>query len=315
MTKVLALQIVAERDTENADLDFKSQIDLANDGEVLELIKDMVAIANTGGGLILIGVNDDGTCNESFEYNLQSIDNATIINKIRKYTNVEFSGFEMHNTSKSGKDVLCLNIEPARRPIAFEKPGTYPNPKDPKGQKTAFGQGTVYFRHGSKSETCNNQDLSKFGDSELDRIRESWLGNIRKVVEAPFDHVVKMLPPNVVMRESIDATAIRITDDENAPKYKIENPDDICPFRQKDVVQRVNSLVSDDERINQYDIQSIIHVYNIDDSKPNYYYKSLFGPKQYSAEFVKWIIDQYKEDPLFFIKTREKYRHLMEIQR
>lgn len=46
---------------ESKTVDFKSSFDPESNGDWCELIKDFVAIANSGGGVILIGVADDGT--------------------------------------------------------------------------------------------------------------------------------------------------------------------------------------------------------------------------------------------------------------
>ena len=45
-------------------------------------------------------------------------------------------------------------------------------------QKTAFSAGTVYFRHGAKSEPGTSEDLRASLERELDRIRSSWLDGI-----------------------------------------------------------------------------------------------------------------------------------------
>jgi hypothetical protein len=309
MTKEEVVSLAKGSEVEGTHIDFKSKIEWSNDGELLELIKDIIAIANSGGGCILIGINDDGTINNEFPNDIHAIDNSVIVNKIKKYTNIEFDGFEIESVDRNGNSVFCIIVHSSKRPIVFEKPGTYPHPSDPTKQKTAFGQGTLYFRHGAKSETSNNNDIIDYVDKELERIKDSWLGNIRKVVEAPVDHIVQVLPPNVIMKESPEATAIRITEDLNAPVYKIENPDDICPFRQKDVVSKINQNMKAMEKINQYDIQAIIHVHSIDTLKPNFYYKSLYGPKQYSQAFIDWIIANHQKNPLFFLKTREAFKN------
>jgi len=295
--------------TEGTNLDFKSEINWQNDGEVIELIKDIIAMANSGGGCILFGINDDGTYNDDYTCNLYDLDPAVLANKIRKYTNTEFDRFSLIETNRSGRKIFTIVVDSSTRSIVFEKPGLYPNPKEPGKQRTAFGQGTIYFRHGAKSETANNIDLSTFIERELERIKDSWLGNIRKVVEAPAEYTVHMLPPNVVMKETYDATAIRITEDQNAPAYKIENPDKICPYRQKDILRIINERLGNEEKINQYDIQAIVHAYGVDNSKPNYFYKSLYGQKQYSEAFVNWVIEKHQGDSLFFTKAREAYKN------
>jgi len=45
---------------ESKAVDFKRSFDPASVAEWCELIKDIVAMANSGGGTILIGVNNDG---------------------------------------------------------------------------------------------------------------------------------------------------------------------------------------------------------------------------------------------------------------
>jgi predicted HTH transcriptional regulator len=46
---------------ESATIDFKREFDPTSPPGWCELVKDVVAMANSGGGTILIGVNDDGS--------------------------------------------------------------------------------------------------------------------------------------------------------------------------------------------------------------------------------------------------------------
>lgn len=45
---------------ESATVDFKLSFDPKSKGEWCELIKDIVAMSNSGGGSIVVGVDDDG---------------------------------------------------------------------------------------------------------------------------------------------------------------------------------------------------------------------------------------------------------------
>jgi hypothetical protein len=47
---------VDESDSESAELEFKAAFDPASPSEWCELIKDIVAMANSGGGLIVFGI-------------------------------------------------------------------------------------------------------------------------------------------------------------------------------------------------------------------------------------------------------------------
>ena len=56
-----------------------------------------------------------------------------------------------------GKEAVAIIVDPFSQIIIFENPGTYQIENNK--QKTAFGRGTVYFRHGAKSKTGNNDDI------------------------------------------------------------------------------------------------------------------------------------------------------------
>lgn len=291
---------------EDTHFDFKSDIDWNNLGELIEVFKDTIALANSGGGVILVGVNNDGKINKEWK-NENKIDQADFINKLKKYIDIQFYNFIFKEIERVDGIAFGIIIESSKLPIIFTNPGTYELAD--KKQKTAFGRGTLYFRHGAKSEPGNNTDIENAFNNELERVKISWLGNIRKVVEAPIDHIAYMAPPNVTLVESKEAIPIRITDSMDAPAYKIQNPDDFCPYRQKEVVQQVNQKLHA-SIINGYDITAINHVYKIDSSKPDFYYKSNFGPKQYSKNYVDYLVEGYKTNNAFFLETREKYKEI-----
>jgi Putative DNA-binding domain len=79
---------------EVAELDFKSKFEVADASDWLEIIKDIAAIANSGGGTILIGINDDGTPSGADVAGALAIDPADLTNRIHTYTSTHFHGFE-----------------------------------------------------------------------------------------------------------------------------------------------------------------------------------------------------------------------------
>ena len=135
-------------ENESAALDFKASFDPTAPQYWCELIKDIVAMANSGGGLIVIGVNDDGSPANTDLRPVMALDPATIVDKIKRYTDQQFAGFSLLSGSRRGYAVALLSVSSVPVPIVFTAPGTY----DIGGgkQKTAFSKGTVYFRHGPK---------------------------------------------------------------------------------------------------------------------------------------------------------------------
>jgi len=295
---------------ESKAIDFKEAFDVNSSQDWCEIIKDIVAMANSGGGVIFFCIKNDGTPSEFDVTRVLNTDPAAWTDKIAKYTGEQFSDFEIREVDKNGHKVAALAIFSVSIPMVFIKPGTY----DIGGgkQQTAFGKGTIYFRHGAKSEPGNSDDIRKVIERELERIRKSWLGNIRKVVKAPVGYNVQVLPPEVIASSLPTATPIRIVDSPTAPPYRMVTPDCTHPHRQKEVVQRVNGQLEGKKIINAYDILCVRAVHKIDESKPQFYYKSKFGSSQYSDAFTEWLVNKYEDDPVFFEKTRAQYRALLD---
>jgi predicted HTH transcriptional regulator len=143
-------------DGESAAVDFKASFDPKSKQDWCELIKDIVAMANSGGGCIVVGVADDGAISESDVNPLLAVDPADMTNRIHSYTDLHFSAFEIIKGIRSGQAVAVINIHAARIPIVFTAHGGYAAVG---GQKAAFVKGSVYFRHGAKSEPGTTDDL------------------------------------------------------------------------------------------------------------------------------------------------------------
>ena len=293
---------------ESKYVEFKEGFDVNSPRDLCETIKDIVAMANSGGGIILFGVRNDGTPSGFDVTTFRNLDPAQLTDKVAKYTGEQFSDFEITEIDRDRYRVALVLIRGVSIPVVFIKPGTYSVGGGK--QETAFGRGTIYFRHGAKSEPGNSNDLRKVIEMEVERIRKSWLGNIRKVVEAPLGHTVQVLPPEVRVSTHPAATPIRIVDEPAAPAYRLETPDITHPHRQKEVILVVNQRLGGKKSINQYDVLSVRRVFRIDETKPQYCYNPKYGSPQYSEYFVNWMVRCYEEDPFFFEKAREEYRRL-----
>jgi hypothetical protein len=291
---------------ESKYVEFKERFNPEEAQDCCEIIKDIVAIANSGGGCILFGVKKDGSPSDWDRSPLCSLDPAQLTDKIAAYTGEQFSEFEIQEIDRGSHPIAVMIVRAVHIPLIFTQPGTY-NVGGGK-QKTAFGRGTLYFRHGAKSEPGTSQDIRQCVQREIESIRKSWLGNIRKVVTAPREYEVRVLPPEIMESDAYSATPIRIVDDSRAPAYRKIDPDVTHPYRQKEVVEAVNNGLGTTRKITAYDIQCVRKIHKIDESKPNFYHASKFASPQYSDSFVRWIVEQYGRDTAFFDKTRAAMR-------
>ncbi|MBX3382309.1 MAG: ATP-binding protein [Phycisphaeraceae bacterium] len=77
------LDAAAEATTESGSVDFKSAFDPAQRGDCCELIKDIVAMANSGEGVIVLGLADDGSRSTWETKVLTELNPAQIVDQLR----------------------------------------------------------------------------------------------------------------------------------------------------------------------------------------------------------------------------------------
>lgn len=291
-------------DGERADIEFKAQFDPASRQDWCELIKDIVAIANSGGGTILIGVDDAGTPTGHDVAPVLALDAADVTNKIYSYTDQQFATCRIDEGHRRGKRVAVIRIGAARLPLVFTSPGTYPS--GPASQKTAFARGTVYFRHGPKSEPATTADIAAVVEREVARVKEFWLDGIAKVVAAPPNAVIQVLPQAGITNDQAGQPNVRLTTDDDAPVFKVLKADNLYPYRQTELLKKLRASLPS-AAVGAHDLLCVRRVYDTDEN-PNFSHKSQWSPRQYSEAFVEWLFAHYADDADFFRKAREKYR-------
>jgi len=302
-----ALSQALARTTETSDVDFKSAFDPASLRDWLELIKDVAAFANSGGGYILVGLNDDGSPSNTDVSALLAVDPADLGNRVYKYTGQHFAGAELISCQKGDREICAVRVSAVRVPIVFTRVGETELPDGKK--KTAFALGTVYFRHGAKSEPGTSDDLRSFLEREMEFTRRSWLDGIAKVVEAPTGSRFAVLPPEGAPTGPSGELPMQLTSDPGAPAYYAVPLDKTHPHRQKEVVREVNIRLNGKRVINSHDIVCIRRVFEIQ-KEITFCYTQNFASPRYTQQFVEWIVEKYNASHTFFEDTREKFEAL-----
>jgi hypothetical protein len=299
-------RVVAAR-RESRDLDFKDHFDPDQTPECIELVKDIIAMANSGGGLIVIGVCDDGTVSGADVKPALDLDPAKLGDKIHKYTGIHFADFEIVEAERDSKRVAALVIGPSPDvPIIFTSPGNYAVAGNK--QKTAFSVGTVYFRHGAKSEPGNTADLRNAMDRKFNKLREEWIDRVRQIVLAPEGAKVALVTAS---DENGIPTRIRLTSDPDAIVYGRLDPDQTHPYRLTELLQELNQRLPPGSQVNSHDLKCVRKVHDIsEETYPEFTHWPMYSSPQYSDEFVDWLIGEYETDGDFFLDARDKYRSL-----
>lgn len=256
--------------------------------DYVELVRDVAALANSGGGVIVL----DG---------IAGVDEELLHEQLGRYAEPEFEGFEVEPVSRNGRPSTAVVVEGVRNaPLVFTQTGRVG------GDHVAFVRGGLYFRHGAKSEAATGEDVRDFIRRQLEATRTQWLANIRQVMHAPDGAEVAVIE-TAERDEEGRPTLIRLTTDPHAPLYGQVDPDQSHPYRQKEVIREVNARLGEGA-VNAFDVLSVRRVHAIsEDTRPEFVHVPKFGSPQYSDAFVEWLVAERQRDPRFFEKAKTSY--------
>jgi len=263
-------------------------------------------MANSGGGVILFGLDDMGTPTGVDVGPILKYDTSRIGDKICKYTKVNFGGLRLFSANRGRFGLACIGVSASAVPLVFTADGQYLNEHNQ--ERFAFRQGTVYFRHGAKSEPGTSDDLRLFLEREVERVKTSWLGGIRQIVEAPVGSTITVAVP--AGGSVAHATAIRLVANDSAEPCKLINPDETHPYRQCDLVARINERLAGKCSINRSNIQDVRKAHHVE-TKPVFYWKGNHSASQFSQAFIDWIIESFENDSRFFEKAHIAHRSVL----
>ena len=296
------------RKRESKYVEFKETFDQSSPRDWCEIVKDIVAISNTGGGVILFGIRNNGSPSGLDVSGVSALDPARVSDKVYRYTRQHFSEFQFFDGQKDGQHVVGMVIGGSSVPIVFEDPGTYPI--DDTRQKTAFSKGSVYFRHGAKSEPGTTSDLAACVERRLKQIRDEWLSGVRKVVSAEAGSHVAVVPRAVVQSADPSAFPIRLSEDPAAPVYRVVDVDDSYPYRQKELLEELGRR-RPGLPVNSFDLLCARRAHGVD-TDLRYSHTGRFSSRQYSEAFLTWLEEQVDANPDFFKRCRREYRRLQQ---
>jgi predicted HTH transcriptional regulator len=104
MTDLIERALKAKR--ESKYIEFKASFNTSSAQDWCEIIKDIVAIANSGGGIIIFGVDDRGLPLHKDLSLLLKLDPADIANKVLKYTATYVPDVEIVELDKNKEKVV-----------------------------------------------------------------------------------------------------------------------------------------------------------------------------------------------------------------
>lgn len=299
---------------ESRYVEFKESFDPTDAGSWCELLKDLIAIANTGGGILIFGVKDNGTLGAGAGLEaIRSLDPARISDQIFKYTASHFSDFQIHDVEREGTSLVAITVGETHSPLIFVKAGTYRHVKQPSGkeeEKIAFREGILYVRHGAKSEPATSQDLERFIERRVETLRKAWLGGIRKVMDAPHESDV-LVYQTTERDDQGKPLQIRVTNDPEATLFGRVDANITHPHRQTEVIRELSRRLPKGVVATSDWVQSVRKAHGVNAKTfPEFCYQPRFSSQQYSDNFIEWMLSEYANDPMFFQKARQRAREM-----
>lgn len=257
----------------------REAFDPEDEGDWGTLVRDLAALANSGGGVVVI---DDAAP-------VLELGAPRIADGFARLTGESFTAIDTHEVSRNGTRAGAIVVgSAATAPLVID--------------------GIAYFRHGAKSARSTSRDLSTFIDRRLALVRRELLAGVKKVISAPSGAEIVAIQRTDPAGEP---SRIQITTDEDAPVYGRIDPDATHPFRQKELLQQINARLPAAARINSYDMVAVRKTLEIDETThPQFVHLFHYGGVQYSEAFVDWIVHEYGRDPSFFDQARRRYYEL-----
>ena len=150
----------------------------------LELLPHVVAMANTGGGTLVFGVDKDGNRTGINASLLQAFDPGNVSNKLCSFTSARVST-SYQELLFEGNLFGFMEISASDRLVVFDSDGNYQSPDGKPGR--AFIAGVVYTRVPGSTRAAQQADL----DSLIDRLVQvkisRILARIEHVAHAPLE--------------------------------------------------------------------------------------------------------------------------------
>jgi hypothetical protein len=210
---------------EGANQDLKESFDSNSPKAKLDLVKDLVAIANSGGGEIIFGRGEQNITGLPADQ-IAALDSAKVADQVEKYI-APLSVRLSHEIDESipGKPTLSLHIQPAETPIVISKDGIW-TPPGKKYEEFVLRKGDIWIRHSSKNEHATAEDL------------RSWIYRARAAEKSAILERVGML---VDLPEGSD---IRVVASTGSP---IETPSQLLQTARARLEWDSDHLLSSDE--------------------------------------------------------------------
>lgn len=168
---------------ENAGLEHKARVDLTNNADRVRLVAEVVAMANAEGGVIRVGVSDDGTEVGVSADLAGRFDPARVADLVDSFTNPDHVEITISTTTVPTGQIVDLAVERfPDPPLVMHKDGNF---EDGGRQQFVFRKGDVLVRRGTRAQRASRGDYSLWIRRACDNARQTLLDRVAFVADLP----------------------------------------------------------------------------------------------------------------------------------
>lgn len=277
-----------------------------------ELIRDVVALANSGGGVLQ--VVSDGRRDTAAVSSLSAV---VIVQQLAQYADSPFADVTVRVPDGASNPLVEIVVGAAEFPIGFRRSA----PRVPSNrlaeQQSVFSAGKFYFRRGDESVPGTSADLRTFFERMLTRVRRRWLRGFQRVLSQPIESMVakrhRSHDATPAVASAANLQPVRIVTDPDAPALQPQHVDRLYPWRQKDLVNELNTRLGR-RALTTYDIQAVQRQHQLDE-RPEFVFHLPGAGRRYSPAVAEWMIGQFGDDPEFFHRARFADQAMLRLRR
>ncbi|MFH1006812.1 MAG: ATP-binding protein [Candidatus Latescibacterota bacterium] len=209
---------LAEYAEEDDRVDYKQTIDPMSEKGWLEITKDISAFANTYGGYLVFGINDNEKkivgLPESVADAIKDVNNMH--QKINSHLEPNIIGLRAKEFKIEGLSIVIIYI-PKSVGVThmISRNGVFDQPSGK--QKTLLQKGTIYVRRSAGNHLADSRDLSDVIERRIDQFRDALLDKVARVIHSPASSDVFILSKDAgdkegkrfIIKDSPDLIAIK----------------------------------------------------------------------------------------------------------
>jgi hypothetical protein len=161
--------------------DLKLDFDLSNEKAKIDLVKNLVAISNTGGGEIIFGRDEIKVVGVSDQL-ISELDSAKVSDLVKKFTDPAQVNIQHDVIMEGGLKTFRLIVDGSEYPLVMSRDGNW----NGQGKETAlFRKGDIWIRHSTKTERVTYEDVRLWIERAKKLERDNILQKLTTYVNAP----------------------------------------------------------------------------------------------------------------------------------